>query len=254
MKRDARWARYTEWPLMFVAIAFLTAYAVPIIDSRLDRDEIDVFHALTWVAWAVFVVDYVVRLVLAERRMHYFKHHLLDLAIIALPLLRPLRLLRLVTLLTVINRRASTGLRGRVVVYVAGGSVLLAFCGALAVLDAERYAPNANITTFGDAAWWAVTTMTTVGYGDRYPVTLVGRFAAAALMVGGIALLGVVTATLASWLVERVTITEQRQTSELSAQLEDLRVRLDEISRQLSAQPPSIPAQSDLSSDRTPVG
>jgi voltage-gated potassium channel len=253
MKRDAWWARYTEWPLMFVAIAFLTAYAVPIIDPRLDRDEIDVFHALTWVAWAAFVIDYVVRLVFAERRMHYFRHHLLDLAIIALPLLRPLRLLRLVTLLTVINRRASTGLRGRVVIYVAGGSVLLAFCGALAVLDAERHAPNANITTFGDAAWWAVTTMTTVGYGDRYPVTLVGRFAAGALMVGGIALLGVVTATLASWLVERVTVTEQRQTSELGAQLQDLRMRLDTISRQLEALPPSAPTQPD-SSDRTNVG
>lgn len=77
------------------------------------------------------------------------------------------------------------------------GAVLLAFCGGPAVLDAERSHPAANITGFGDAAWWAATTMTTIGYGDRYPVTATGRLAAVALMVAGIAVLGVVTATLA---------------------------------------------------------
>jgi voltage-gated potassium channel len=73
------------------------------------------------------------------------------------------------------------------------------------VLDAERGRPGANITDFGDAIWWAITAMTTVGYGDRFPVTGTGRFVTAGLMVGGIALVGVVTATLASWLVERVS-------------------------------------------------
>jgi hypothetical protein len=91
-----------------------------------------------------------------------------------------------------------------VAIYVAGGASLLAFCAALAVLDVERSSTDANITDFGDAMWWAVTTMTTVGYGDRYPVTGVGRLVAFGLMIGGIAPLGTVTATLASWLVEAV--------------------------------------------------
>lgn len=56
-------------------------------------------------------------------------------------------------LLRVLNRRAASGLRGRVAVYVAAGSALIAFCGALAVLDAERSNPEANIATFGDAIW-----------------------------------------------------------------------------------------------------
>ena len=69
------------------------------------------------------------------------------------------------------------------------------------MLDAERSAPDASITTFGEAVWWTITTISTVGYGDRYPVTVEGRLVAATLMVAGIALLGVVTASIAagSW-------------------------------------------------------
>lgn len=109
----------------------------------------------------------------------------------------------------------------------AGGAILLAFCGALAVLDAERGAPGANISTFGDAFWWAIATMTTVGYGDRYPVTDEGRVAAVALMIGGVAVLGLVTATLASWLVERVSDAEQEQTEDLRSEIRELHEQLN---------------------------
>jgi voltage-gated potassium channel len=82
--------------------------------------------------------------------------------------------------------------------------------GAVAVLDAERSAPGANITSFGDALWWASTTVTTVGYGDRYPVTTEGRLIAVALMVVGIGLVGAVTASVATWMVARVQQDKQR--------------------------------------------
>ena len=62
-----------------------------------------------------------------------------------------------------VNRRAKIKLRDTVGIYVAGGVSLLAFCATLAVLDAERSSPDANISNFGDAIWWAVTTMTTSG-------------------------------------------------------------------------------------------
>ena len=117
---------------------------------------------------------------------------------VALPILRPLRVLMVITLL---NRRLSHSLEQRVALYACGATTLVGMSAALAVLDAERDAPNATIATFQDAAWWALTTITTVGYGDRYPVTPEGRLVAAALMVGGIALLGVVTGLVASWFV-----------------------------------------------------
>ena len=65
-------------------------------------------------------------------------------------------------------------------------------------VDVERGAHGANITTFGDALWWAMTTVTTVGYGDQFPVTTTGRIVAAALMLVGISLLGLITATVAA--------------------------------------------------------
>jgi voltage-gated potassium channel Kch len=119
-------------------------------------------------------------------------------------------------------------LRGRVGIYVAGGASLLAFCAALAVLDAERSSPDANISDFGDAIWGSVTTMTTVGYGDHYPVTAAGRLVAFGLMIGGIALLGTVTATLASWLVETVAA-EKEQAEDLQVTIRRLEDKIDRL-------------------------
>lgn len=150
------------------------------------------------VTWVMFVVDYVVMLVLAEQRVRWFLRHLLDLAAVALPFLRPLRLLRLVQLFRVLQHTTGAAVRGRVTLYVVVTTALLVFVSALAVFDVERHAPGATIVSFGDALWWAMETITTVGYGDLTPVTEAGRLIAVGVMVGGIALLGVVTATLAS--------------------------------------------------------
>jgi voltage-gated potassium channel len=221
-----RWERATDWPLMVAAVIFLAAYAVPVLDPDLPSWLLDLSRWLSWITWGLFAVDLIVRLALADERLRYLVRHWYDVLVIVLPLLRPLRLLRLIPLLSVLNRRAQTRLRGRVAIYVAGGASLLAFCAALAVLDVERSSPDANITDFSDAIWWAVTTMTTVGYGDRYPVTGVGRMVAFALMLGGIALLGTVTATLASWLVESVEA-EKEQTETLQATVRRLEAKIE---------------------------
>jgi voltage-gated potassium channel len=109
---------------------------------------------------------------------------------------------------------------------------LIAFIAALAALEAERDADGALITSFGDAMWWACTTMTTVGYGDTYPVTTTGRFIGVGLMIGGIALLGTVTATFASWLVNAVRDEQEATEDELDdvqAQLRVVREQLDRL-------------------------
>lgn len=200
---QARYRDLVEWPLMATALIFLTAYAWQVI-GRVNGAEAFPFEVVLWITWGIFALDYFVNLWLAEDRMRWFLWNLHELLIVVLPFFRPLRLLRLVTLLSVLQRTVGETLRGRVATYVAGAAAMLILIGALAVLDVEQSDPQAKITTFGDAAWWAVTTITTVGYGDLYPVTPIGRFVAAALMMSGIAVLGIVTASIASWLVQRI--------------------------------------------------
>lgn len=204
-ERRLRWETRAELPLTLVAVLFLIAYAWPILDPDVSTTWRRTFLVITWATWALFALDYLARLVLSEQRRLFVRQNVFDLVIVAVPLLRPLRLLRLVTLLSVLNRHAGSRLRGRLVTYAVGGTVLVVLVGALAALDAERGSDEANITSYGDAVWWALTTITTVGYGDQFPVTPTGRAVAGGLMLAGIALLGTVTATLASWLVERVT-------------------------------------------------
>lgn len=231
--RLERWAAASDPILTSLAALFLAAYAWPILDTGLASGWKHACTAVDLATWAAFAVDYVVRVSIAADRHRFVRRHVPDLLIIALPLLRPLRLLRLVLLLRVMNRSATNSLRGRVVTYVAGATVLLVFTAALAVLDAERHRAGASIRSFGDALWWSCTTITTVGYGDRYPITTEGRFVAVGLMIAGIALLGVVTASIASWLIEQIRVTgeqEQDVTLEaiqvLSAELAELKALL----------------------------
>ncbi len=192
-----------------MAVAFLAAYAWPILDPSLTSPWLSVARVVTWGAWLVFAIDYLVRLGLSVDRRGFVRHNLFDLAVVVLPLLRPLRLLRLVKILSVLNRHAAGSFRGRIAVYVGGATSLTLFVASLAILDAERKSPDANVTTFGDALWWSFATVTTVGYGDRFPVTTGGRLVAVGLMLAGIALIGIVTATLASWILDKVAAVEE---------------------------------------------
>lgn len=188
---------------MLLALAFLVAYAWPVLDPNLDEDLETFLLAVSWTVWGAFVIDLIIRLALAEDRRSYAFSHWYDVALVILPALRPLRLLRLLALLRILDRSAGGSVAGRVLVYVAGAATLSVGLGALAVLDAEQDAAGANITGFGDALWWACTTVTTVGYGDHFPVTSTGRAVAVVLMVVGIGLVGSVTASIATVLLAR---------------------------------------------------
>lgn len=205
--RLQRWESKAEWALAGCAAVFLALYTVEVLGEPQGR-------TLTVVSWTLtllylpFVLDYLVRLYLAEKRFQWFIRHPLDLAVATLPFLQPLRFLRLVALVRILQRAFGDAIRGRVIAFTAFGALLLAYVAALAELKAERYAPGAHITNFGDAVWWAITTLSTVGYGDFVPVTSNGRVIASLLMVGGISLIGVVTATVATWIVRELAYEE----------------------------------------------
>jgi voltage-gated potassium channel len=237
-----RWQRISEWPLTAAAVLFLACYAWEVIGALTGPGAM-LTEAVMAATWLIFLADYVANLILAPQRWRWFRTHILDLLIAVLPILRPLRLVRLFTLLGVLQRTAGTAFRERVVLYAAGASVLLVFVAALAVLDAERSAAGATITTFGNALWWAFVTITTVGYGDFTPVTITGRLIAGALMLGGIALLGIVTATLASWIVERVAIQEEDAQAATRGEIRALAQQVAQLQETLTK---SVPDSSPL--------
>lgn len=230
-----RWEHRAEWPLAAIATVFLAAYSIDVL-AQPAGTAAHVVNIVTLVSWAAFAVDYAVRFYLAADRRHWFVRHLLDLAIVVLPLLRPLRLLRLVVLVGALQKAVGNAIRGRVVVYTVTGAVLLVYVASLAVLEAERGATDAQITNFGDALWWSMTTITTVGYGDLYPVTTPGRIIAALLMIGGISLVGTITATIASWIVQRVAQEDAESQAMTAETVDALRGEIRELREVLHRQ------------------
>jgi voltage-gated potassium channel len=112
----------------------------------------------------------------------------------------------------------------KVIVAAVGGTLLL---GATLAYLAERREADATITSFGDALWWAAVTMTTVGYGDVYPTTPMGRGVAIALMLFGIAALSALTATIAAFLVRESA--EEVTMADLLAELRALREEVAQL-------------------------
>ena len=236
--RIAEWDAKVDRPLTAVAVAFLVLYAWQVLDTGLGPGAREALDAALTGIWALFGLDYLVRLRLARRRWHFVGAHLLDLLILLLPMFRPLRALRVVGVISVLNRQLRDDARGRIALYVGVSVALVGFVASLAVLEAERNAPDASITSFGEALWWTITTLSTVGYGDRYPVTLEGRLVAATLMIAGIALLGVVTASIAAWFVENLRRAEQQvsaEVEEVSEEVGDVSADVEEVSQDVEA-------------------
>ncbi|MFE0177875.1 potassium channel family protein, partial [Streptomyces sp. NPDC059002] len=200
--RKARWENRAEVPLAVASVLFLAAYAVRVLAHGLPAPWRDVCLAVALGAWAAFVVDYAVRWRLSGQRLGFVRRNWLDTAIVVLPLLRPLRFVRTYEAVERRHSQPRLALHARVALYAGLSALLLGFAGALAVYQQEHGARGATIRTFGDAVWWTCSTLATVGYGDVAPVTPLGRLVAVGLMGCGLALLGAVTGSFSSWLLQ----------------------------------------------------
>lgn len=233
-ERVLRWERRTGRWLVLLAVVFLVVYAVPILWPDLPDHWRWTCHATNWAIWAVFIGDYLVRVAAAHDRWTFVRTHPFDLAVLALPMLRPLRLLMLIKVLMVIERRTEVWTRGRLAVYVGGTMTLLVLVASLAILDAERGAEGSTIESFGDSLWWSVVTVTTVGYGDTFPVTGAGRVVAFAMMLCGIGLLAFVTGSLTSWVIEKVAAMG-RTTEQTQAEVGDVMAEVRALRAEVAA-------------------
>ncbi|BCK72466.1 hypothetical protein Srufu_064190 [Streptomyces libani subsp. rufus] len=204
--RDTRlqeWERRAQPYLFIASILFLTSYTVRVLIPGLSPGWGALWETVTIVSWAAFVAEYLARLVYSRDHWHFVRTRWLDLIVTVLPLLRPLRMIDLHERMQL--RRAAPGLalEARVMTYSGLAALLLGYAASLAVYHDERSAPDANIRTFGDAAWWAASTLTTTGYGDATPVTPRGRVIAVGLMFVGVALVGAVVGSFSAYLMRR---------------------------------------------------
>jgi voltage-gated potassium channel len=219
LSRLDRYEHRTATPMTVLAVAFLFVYSTPIIWSAAPNAIHETLKLLNLTLWTVFVVDLAIRAWLSGKPFGYVVRHPIDLLLILLPMLRPLRVLRVFTAMQMLIRQGGRVSIGKTLAGAAGAALLLMFIAAVAMLDAERGNPESPIQTFGDAVWWSGATVATVGYGDVYPVTWVGRWVAFCLMLVGISLIGVITASIAAWFVGRADEGE----SDLAAEIRALR-------------------------------
>lgn len=119
-------------------------------------------------------------------------------------------------------------------VTVAAISCMLAMFGSMAIFNLEAASEDRNIKTPSDALWWSVVTITTVGYGDRYPVTDGGRIVAAVLMVAGVGLFGTFTGFVASVFVEPDIKREENEVQALSREIRALRAELQVVNQKIT--------------------
>jgi voltage-gated potassium channel len=209
--RETAYERWTTLPMIFLSLIFLLAYAVLVLDDlRFSNVATIVLAYLLVGTWVAFIVDYFVRLGLASNRRLFVRKNILDMTSMVIPFMRPFLLLVYLGRLRWFRGRTGSSLRARILAYAGSAVIMFIFVISLAVFAAERHAPGASITSYGDAVWWAMETISTVGYGDMVPVTVPGRIYAVTLMLGGMVIVGATTATVISYLNEKVQTAHKR--------------------------------------------
>ena len=198
------WERWSSIPLAILALVYLALYAFEVLADMEPATLFDVV-LINDIIWAIFIVDFVIRFFISHSKGRFIKRNLVELVSLILPFFRAFRMFRVIIAIGFLTRVAQS-LQGKINVYLGLILPLLVFTCSLGVYEAEHTAPGANITNFGDAVWWAFVTITTIGYGDYYPVTLEGRAIAVLLMLSGLALVSLITISLGSWFLSRLEI------------------------------------------------
>ena len=233
MKRAINWwTKLSPTFLQVLGVIFLAGYAWPIINPNLSPALHSLCNWTLFFIWVFFAFDYFARLSIADNKRLFVRKNLLDLAAVALPFLPLLRAIRALAAVTVLSRRNRGSRSQQVTTSVVTLAFATWFVAGLAVTEAERQVDGANIQGVGDGWWWAITTMATVGYGDTYPVSTQGRIVGTALMIMGVALLGTITASIASNFNSTDSEDSSNGTSSAS-EVDDLKKRIAELEGKL---------------------
>jgi voltage-gated potassium channel len=204
-----KWEKNSAVPLALLALAYLALWAIQVL-ADLTPFEFELVEVGILVIWGCFIIDFSVRLFLHQDRKKFLKNNAIELLALVVPVFRAFRMLRVITAVGILTRVVQS-LQARVNLYIAIVLPMIVFAGSLGVFEAERNAPNATITSFGNAVWWTIVTVFTVGYGDLAPVTIEGRAIAVIMMLSGVALISVVTVNLATYFLRNADLSAWRR-------------------------------------------
>lgn len=224
----------TPYEFFILAMAILSIVNLPLLllYSSSSEQWLLVLY-VEGILTLVFVIDFVYRLRTARSKRGYFFHGggIFDL-LSCVPMLRIFRLFRIVRAVRIVRRLGGSKVFRELRQHLATGVLYLVVFVGIAVLELvgllelhfEEHAPGANITTAGDALWWGYVTATTVGYGDKFPVTMGGRISGVIMLTVGVALF----ATFSGFLANAFLSPQKRKVDESEGQdVADLRTLLD---------------------------
>lgn len=233
-------AKVTLWQLAMLLLCVYVLGAL-FVDTvfRLPPETSALLARIDTLICVVFLADFVANLIRAKSKIGYLKWGWIDF-VSSIPFVQALRwgrFARVIRIVRILRAVRSTKVILRVVLAnrakaafasVAMASAVLAIFSAIAILNCETV-PEANIKTASDALWWAFVTITTVGYGDKYPVTVLGRIIAAVLMTAGVGLFGTFTAYVATFFLSTGSEAEAARNHEIISEIRAIRQRLDAI-------------------------
>jgi voltage-gated potassium channel len=240
--------RVTKYPMALLGIAWLVI-AIVIGTTNLTGTAPAVLVAALFVLWVILLAEYLIRLVVSPDRRGYLRRRWVEPVTVVVPPLQGWHVIGIEKVSLLLHEgglRVSAVLKHHSLFRVLIAAAGTLFIGAWLVLLFEKNAAGSNIHSYANALWWAIVTVTTVGYGDRYPTTEGGRAVAVVLMLVGIGLIGVLTATVASVFVKEHTDANreeyQRGHDDLGQRLSVISERLADIERRLGATPADIAA------------
>lgn len=240
--------RVTKYPMALLGMAWLVI-GIVVVTADVNGSASIVLVGTLFALWAILLAEYLVRLVITPDRRGYLRRRWVEPATVAVPPLQGWRLVGIEKMTLLVREgelRVEAILRHHSLFRVLIAATATLFLGAWLVLLFEENAKGSNIHTYPDALWWAIVTVTTVGYGDRYPATEGGRAVAVILMLLGIGLIGVLTATVASLFVKEHTDASKEEFkkghADLGQQLSVISDRLADVERRLGDTPADVAA------------
>jgi voltage-gated potassium channel len=209
---------------------------------KLPKEISDILQTLDTLVCVLLLADFGIRFYKADSKLVFLKWGWIDF-IASIPnvpflrvgrLIRILRVIRLLRAIRATQKISSVLLKNKlhtgVASVVLSSFLLVTFC-SIGILICEQQDPSANIKTAGDAFWWSVSTITTVGYGDVYPVTPEGRILAMVLMISGIGMFGILSGLAASFFVHQSKENIVNEENKILARLEKLEEKIDRLKR-----------------------